>query len=137
MLPGHRINRNRCVGPASNLLINKKSRHQMNKPSRYSLLGAATLAFALVATVAQAAPGHSTATCADAWASYNDFKSRTVMEPPSQYAFTIQGAAVRAACGKNALPVPAGSDRPPRHHIHRKHKSAQHLGGARVEHAQK
>ena len=108
----------------------------MNKLSRYVLLGAATLAFALAATAAQAAPIHSSATCAGAWASYNDFKSRTVMAPPSKYAFTVQGAAVRAACGKNALPVPAGSDRPNRHHIHRKHTSAQHLGEARVEPAQ-
>ena len=97
----------------------------MNKPSRYVLLGAATLAFALMTNAAQAATGASSAACADAWASYNDFKSRTVMEPPSEYAFTIQGAAVRAACGSNALPVPAGSDRPPRHHIHRKYKPAQ------------
>ena len=109
----------------------------MNKPSRYGLLGAATLAFALAATAAQAAPGHSATSCADAWASYNDFKSRTVMEPPSKYAFTIQGAAVRAACGKNALPVPAGSDRPNRHHIHRKHKPVQRIDGPQVEHAQK
>jgi hypothetical protein len=91
----------------------------------------------LATTAAQAAATRSAASCADAWASYNDFKSRTVMEPPSKYAFTIQGAAVRAACGNSALPVPAGSDRPPRHHIHRKHKPAQRLGGAQVGHAQK
>ena len=91
----------------------------MNKPWRYGLVGATTLAFALVASAAQAAPGHAATTCANAWSAYNDFKSRTVMEPPSKYALTVQGAAVRAACGKSALPVPAGSARPPRHHIPR------------------
>jgi hypothetical protein len=97
----------------------------MNKPSRYGLLGAVALGLALAATAAQAAASRSTAACADAWASYNDFKSRTVMEPPSEYAVTIQGAAVRAACGENALPVPVGSDRPPRHHVHRTYKPAR------------
>ncbi len=95
----------------------------MNKPWRYGLVGAGILAFLLTATAAQAAKGKSATTCAHAWASYNDFKSRTVIEPPSSYALTIQGAAVRAACGESALPVPAGSDRPPRHHIHSKYKS--------------
>ena len=49
--------------------------------------------------------------CDDAWATYNEFKARTVMEP-SQYALTVQGAQVRAACGASALPVPPGSDVP-------------------------
>lgn len=49
--------------------------------------------------------------CDDAWAAYHEFTSRTVMEP-SQYALTVQGAQVRAACGVNALPVPPGSDVP-------------------------
>ena len=49
--------------------------------------------------------------CEEAWATYNEFKARTVMEP-SQYALTVQGAQVRAACGANALPVPPGSDVP-------------------------
>ena len=45
----------------------------------------------------------------------------------SQYTLTIQGANVRAACGKQALPAPPGSDIPPRHHLppkrdHRSHK---------------
>ena len=100
----------------------------MNKPWRYGFVWAGALAFLLVAAAAQAVPGKSATTCTNAWASYNDFKSRTVMEPPSKYAFTIQGAAVRAACGKSALPVPAGSDRPPRHHIHRKYKPRQFHG---------
>jgi hypothetical protein len=32
---------------------------------------------------------------------------------PSQYPLTVHGAAVRAACGPEALPVPPGSDTPP------------------------
>lgn len=51
-------------------------------------------------------------TCDQAWATYNDFKRRNVMEE-SQYPLTTYGAAVRAACGKDALPVPPGSDTPP------------------------
>lgn len=51
-------------------------------------------------------------TCDEAWADYNEFKKRNVMEP-SQYALTTYGAAVRAACGPDALPVPPGTDTPP------------------------
>ena len=51
--------------------------------------------------------------CEKAWTNYNEFKQRNLMEP-SQYATTVQGAAVRAACGKNALPVPPGTDTPHR-----------------------
>jgi hypothetical protein len=51
------------------------------------------------------------APCDEAWAAYNEFTSRTVMEP-AQYPLTVQGAQVRAACGANALPVPPGSDVP-------------------------
>lgn len=51
-------------------------------------------------------------TCDQAWTSYNEFKRRNVMEE-SQYPLTTYGAAVRAACGKDALPVPPGSDTPP------------------------
>lgn len=51
-------------------------------------------------------------TCDQAWANYNDFRRRNVMEE-SQYPLTTYGAAVRAACGKDALPVPPGSDTPP------------------------
>lgn len=50
-------------------------------------------------------------TCDQAWANYNDFRRRNVMEE-SQYPLTTYGAAVRAACGKDALPVPPGSDTP-------------------------
>ena len=46
--------------------------------------------------------------CDDAWAAYPQFTSRTVMEP-AQYALTVHGAQVRAACGANALPVPQPS----------------------------
>lgn len=49
--------------------------------------------------------------CEQAWTNYNEFKQHNVMEP-SQYAFTVQGAAVRSACGQDALPVPPGSDTP-------------------------
>jgi hypothetical protein len=51
--------------------------------------------------------------CEQAWASYNEFKQHNVMEE-SQYARTTYGAAVRAACGKDALPVPPGTDTPHR-----------------------
>jgi len=51
-------------------------------------------------------------TCDEAWADYNEFKKRNAMEP-SQYALTTYGAAVRAACGPDALPVPPGTDTPP------------------------
>jgi hypothetical protein len=52
-------------------------------------------------------------TCEQAWADYNAFKERNVMEA-SEYPFTVHGAAVRAACGTEALPVPPGSDTPHR-----------------------
>lgn len=63
------------------------------------------LSLLLFASGAQAAAS----ACDEAWAAYNEFKARTVMEP-SQYALTVHGAAVRTACGANALPVPPGSD---------------------------
>lgn len=50
--------------------------------------------------------------CEQAWADYKAFKARTVMEE-SQYPLTVQGAAVRAACGADALPAPPGADMPP------------------------
>jgi hypothetical protein len=56
-------------------------------------------------------PAPSTA-CEQAWAEYNEFKARYVMEA-TQYPLTVQGAAVRAACGAEALPVSPGSDDPP------------------------
>jgi len=60
-------------------------------------------------------------TCEEAWAAYNDFKQRNVMEP-SQYALTEYGARVRAACCADALPVPPGSDTPPLPIIRKWHK---------------
>ena len=50
--------------------------------------------------------------CEQAWAEYNDFKTRNVMEE-SQYSLTVQGAAVRSACGAEALPAPPWADTPP------------------------
>jgi len=66
------------------------------------------LALCLAAPAVHAQPS----ACEQAWADYNEFKSRNVMEA-SQYPLTVQGAAVRAACGAAALPVPPGSDTPP------------------------
>jgi len=51
--------------------------------------------------------------CDKAWADYQYFKDRNTMDE-SQYRLTVHGAAVRAACGPEALPVPPGSDDPPR-----------------------
>ena len=70
---------------------------------------AATCAACLGLSAAAQTPSNG---CAQAWADYNAFKQRTVMEP-SEYALTVHGAAVRAACGAQALPVPPGSDTPP------------------------
>jgi len=53
----------------------------------------------------------ASAQCEQAWATYNQLKSDAVMEP-SQYPLTVEGAAVRSACGQDALPVPPGSDTP-------------------------
>lgn len=67
----------------------------------------------LLLTLMLAAGGaYAQQTCDQAWASYNEFKNRNVMEA-SQYPLTTYGAAVRAACGKDALPVPPGTDKPP------------------------
>lgn len=63
----------------------------------------------------------SAQTCEEAWAAYNEFKQRNVMEP-SQYPLTEYGARVRAACGADALPVPPGSDTPPYPIIRKPHK---------------
>lgn len=65
--------------------------------------------------------GASALSCDEAWAEYNEFKRRNEMEP-SQYPLTVQGAAVRAACGPEALPVPPGSDTPPLPIIRKPHK---------------
>jgi hypothetical protein len=70
--------------------------------------------FPAAALLGAALPAHAASpACDQAWADYNEFKSTNSMDP-SQYALTMQGAAVRAACGKNALPAPPGADLPPR-----------------------
>lgn len=66
-----------------------------------------------------AAAQNNQGACERAWSSYNEFKRQNVMDP-SQYPLTTQGAAVRAACGADALPVPPGTDTPHRPII-RKH----------------
>jgi hypothetical protein len=58
-----------------------------------------------------AAAQQGSSQCEQAWDAYNRLKSASVMEP-SQYPLTVEGAAVRSACGKDALPVPPGSDTP-------------------------
>lgn len=63
----------------------------------------------------------TTPACEQAWVEYNEFKDRTVMEE-SQYPLTVQGAAVRAACGTDALPAPPWADTPPPPQV-RKRKS--------------
>ena len=73
-----------------------------------SLLRALPLAALLTGFAAQAATP-----CDEAWANYREFKSRTVMQA-SEYTLTTQAAAVRAACGKDALPAPPGADTPQR-----------------------
>jgi hypothetical protein len=60
-------------------------------------------------------------TCEEAWAAYNEFKQRNVMEP-SQYPLTEYGARVRAACGPDALPVPPGTDTPRYPIVRKPHK---------------
>lgn len=89
---------------------------------------AAALALLAVAAPATAAPSAESSACSQAWSAYNDFKNRTAMDP-SQYPLTIQGAAVRAACGESALPAPPGADKPPRH-ILRRHRAAKPAPGA-------
>jgi hypothetical protein len=68
-----------------------------------------TFGLGLVAVMAVA----QAQSCDEAWARYNDFKKNNVMES-SEYARTVYGAQVRAACGDSALPVPAGTDTPHR-----------------------
>lgn len=84
--------------------------------SQYPLKGGLLLSLWLSAVGAQAAASP----CEEAWAVYNEFKVRNVMEA-SQYPLTVQGAAVRAACGADALPVPPGSDVAPLPRV-RKHR---------------
>lgn len=78
---------------------------KMSMPSVPGLSFVLMLPLGLLASGAQAAP----AECDKAWAAYNEFKDRTTMEA-SQYPLTAQGAAVRAACGADALPAPADAD---------------------------
>jgi hypothetical protein len=80
----------------------------MNQASRFPLWLVVCVG-AFLSWSAAAQPTSSA--CDQAWASYNEFKQRNVMEP-SQYALTVQGAAVRSACGAEALPVPPGTDTP-------------------------
>jgi hypothetical protein len=71
------------------------------------------LATTLCAVLCGAAWAQSPQTCEQAWAQYNDFKKNNVMEA-ERYAYTVYGANVRALCGAAALPVPPGTDTPPR-----------------------
>lgn len=80
---------------------------------RKFLLAAMTGALALTSLFPVHAEQVLSPECEQAWAAYNEFKDRTVMEE-SQYTLTVQGAAVRAACGKDALPAPPKADIPPR-----------------------
>ncbi|MBS0316727.1 MAG: hypothetical protein JSR49_06340 [Proteobacteria bacterium] len=80
---------------------------------------AAALVLLAAAKPATAAPNADSTACSNAWSAYDDFKNRTAMDP-SQYPLTIQGAAVRAACGENALPASRGADTPPRHILRRR-----------------
>jgi len=79
--------------------------HMKNRHSRIWLLLPLWLAMPL-------AWAQTTPACEQAWMEYNEFKDRTVMEE-SQYTLTVQGAAVRAACGNDALPAPPWADTPP------------------------
>ena len=71
----------------------------------WALLAGASLCWGAAAQTASSE-------CDKAWENYNEFKQRNVMEP-SQYPLTGHGAAVRAACGPQALPVSPGTDTPP------------------------
>jgi len=76
------------------------------------LLLAAPLAWAQAPQQGAVPTPEQAQACEQAWVEYNEFKARYVMEE-SQYPLTVQGAAVRAACGAEALPAPPGSDDPP------------------------
>lgn len=80
----------------------------MNQPSKFPAWAVAWVG-ACLSWSAAAQPGSSE--CDRAWTNYNQFRQHNVMEP-SQYAVTVHGAAVRAACGQEALPVPPGTDTP-------------------------
>lgn len=79
------------------------------KTSRRFRLKVPMLAVLLACTAGAA---WSQSACERAWEDYRYFKERNTMEE-SQYPLTVHGAAVRAACGDDALPVPPGSDTPP------------------------
>jgi hypothetical protein len=86
----------------------------MNKNLLNKSLSCAAWLLPVVLTPALAQPS----ACEHAWAEYNDFKTRNVMEE-SQYPLTVQGAAVRAACGAEALPAPPWADTPPPPRVHK------------------
>lgn len=88
------------------------------RAGRWALLLAAPLVWGQAQEGTPASTPEQTQACAQAWAEYNEFKQRYVMEA-SQYPLTVQGAAVRAACGADALPAPPGSDEPPPPRVHR------------------
>ena len=73
---------------------------------------AAGLWVALVGCWAVSGESSPSLACERAWADYEAFKDRNTMQA-DQYPLTLPGAAVRAACGPQALPVPPGSDTPP------------------------
>ena len=75
------------------------------KPSQ--IPGVLTTLLLVLGSAALAQDG--SARCDKAWAAYNDFKARNVMDE-SQYPLTVYGAEVRAACGVDALPAPPGAD---------------------------
>lgn len=96
----------------------------MVAPTRKTTLGIAALL--LVVGVAKAA---ESAACLDAKAAYAELVSRAVMEP-AQYPLTAEGGAVRAACGRDALPAPAGADiNPVRPHRHKQSVGASGRSG--------
>lgn len=68
---------------------------------------------ALCAIFSGAAWAQAPQTCEQAWAEYKQFQEDNRMEP-GRYAYTVYGANVRALCGADALPVPPGTDTPPR-----------------------
>lgn len=104
-----------------------------NNKTRYrqSAIAAARFGAGLVASlIAGAATAAESESCRAAREAYDDLVANAVMEA-AQYPLTAEGAAVRAACGRNALPVPAGSDvNPVRPHVHRKTMPGANLGTA-------
>lgn len=93
----------------------------MNRQSLLRVVAALACSWLAVAYPAHAAQS----SCNAAWAAYKDFKERNWMEE-SRYPLTIQGAEVRAACGKQALPAPPGADVPGRSHLAPKRQHRPH-----------